>query len=349
MRLWCSYEKNISTHNAYPKCDNKGEWLRQARFRWNNVSANTDMHITGLSDSEIKSWSGKKGFYEKSEPETLDNCKKLSGKFCLFGSWWTGHYGHTLHDNLPIYEKLKKELPNDVTFLIPNYGVTKELLLLLSDEWATRIKEFKLKQNYEIDGEVFFFPMDNIGSYWHGIQHHRQAIRDTLCKQEIEVTKEQIVFCPREGDNRNGRGNSKEDQEEIIKIIEKVAKNNGGKYKIFRHKEHPTPALQKEFFKDATIILGVHGTAMTNMLWASRLCSYTQKPLQVIECVGLTDAYKDIEGFQVGNDMGYYSQFNNGMNVSWTHLFYHPINGTFENVRVDLQQIEYVLECAIRA
>lgn len=359
MSLWCSYTRSIETHESYPLIDRDGVWLNGAEFVWNGVSANTDLTLSGKNHNDIvETWTSTKNGYERSilenKPlstppveEHKKETKVLSGRFCLFGSWWPGHYGHTMHDSLPIYEKLKQSLPNNIKFLIPSFGSTSELLKLLDRSWEERIVEFEIGQPVKVNGDVYFYNLDNIGSYWHGIQHHREPIMKTLRKQEENIETENIVFCPREGDNRNGRGNSKNDQEVIIETITKIAKTKGANFKVFRYKEHPTPGLQKEFFKDATVIFGVHGTALTNMLWSSRICSHTQKPLQVIECVGLTDAYIEMDGFQSGNDIGYYSQFNNGMNVKWTHLFYHPICGKFDNVRVNITQIKTTIEKAL--
>jgi hypothetical protein len=217
----------------------------------------------------------------------------------------------------------------------------------MDSSWKEKIVEFDLRKPISVKGMVCFFPYNNMGWVARPLQL-RAAMRQTLCKQEREITKEHIVFCLRSFDNNHGRGNTAESEAEITNLIKRIIKNQKKeiKFSVFRHKEHLTVNSQKDFFKDATIIIGVHGAAMNNMIWSSRFCSHTQKPLQIIEAVGLADLddkNRRIKHQQRGNDVGFYKQLGEGFNVEWRHLNYYPINNTFTHVDVNLNHLRRAL------
>jgi hypothetical protein len=326
-----------------------GIWLTNPAFVWTEIKGLCDMYISGQNPSgEKEIWRSEKQKFFKTNDVDLPLDNEITGKFCLFVGLHMGHYGHAAHDHLPIYETLRRDLDDDVKFLIPKTGTTYEVLTSMDSSWKEKIVEFDLCKPVSIKGMVYFFPYRNMGSINGHIKFHREAMRQTLCKQECEITKEHIVFCPRSLDNHHGRGNTAESEAEITNLIKIIIKNQKKeiKFSVFRHKEHPTPNLQKDLFKDATIIIGVHGTAMTNMIWSSRFCSHTQKPLQIIEAVGLADLYdknRRIKHQQRGNDLGYYKQFGEGFNVEWRHLNYYPINNTFKHVDVNLNHLRRAL------
>ena len=136
---------------------------------------------------------------------------------------------------------------------------------------------------------------------------------------ETETTnnREHIIFCPRVGETADhGRLNTEEGIEKIKQLIESIIKECGKpiNFSVFTNKnsngDFLTVQEQKDFFKTATIILGIHGTALTNMMWADRLADYKSPPLQIIEIVGDTTArnknHPQIEPWQNGNDCGYW-------------------------------------------
>ena len=68
-----------------------------------------------------------------------------------------------------------------------------------------------------------------------------------------------------------------------------------------------------------------------------------QMPIKIIEGIGLSEEYKNYSDFQNGNDDGYYRLFAEGFNVKWRHFFQHPINNKFNEVYIDLKNIENAL------
>lgn len=286
--------------------------------------------------------------YKETTSSKFETTKTLTGNFCLFIGFSSYHYGHNTHDNIPIFQTLKTQLPPDTKFLIPEDNrILKEQLILIDPEWLDRLVEYPVTTPIQINGSVNFLchAEYKLPHSFNHVRNYRADLRRALNKHEQITKQEHIIFCPRINDNGNGRGNSQSQIDEIIKTIESVCtrSNIDAKISIFKHEEYRTVSEQRRFFKDATVIIGIHGTALTNMLWADRFSSYTQKPLQIIEGVGLTEAYKQYAHFQDTNDNGYHRLFADGFNVQWRHFFCHPKNNTFKEVDIDLENIKNAL------
>lgn len=353
------YPKLYSSYNPFKSQDQKrftGEWLKDAVFYCKNFNGYGEIEIIGdaldQKNKHIILSNPPHSNFSITESKKFNTQNQLTGKFCLFIGFAPNHYGHFLHDNLPIFETLRKQLPKDVLFLIPNdHKVVQKLLSLVDAEWIDRIKCFDSRRPTSVSGETYFANLaeTKLPHTFRHLSDYRHDLRKTLNQHEKPTDQEHIVFCPRFGDNNNGRSNSLEQQKDILSAIKQTCnyKNFYPKISVFKHKEHKTPELQKKFFETASIIIGVHGTALTNMIWSNRISSFTSKPLQVIEGVGLTEAYLNYPDFQKWNDLGYYRLFAGGFNVEWRHFLYHPLNSNFKNLNIDISNIQRALEDAI--
>lgn len=353
------YPKLYSSYNPFklqaPKTF-KGEWLKDPVFHCKNFNGYGEMDIIGdtvdQKNRHIILSNAPHSNFSTTESKKFNAQNKLTGKFCLFIGFMPNHYGHFLHDNLPIFEMLRQQLPKDVKFLIPNeHKLIQKLLLLIDPEWAHRIELFNSRHSVSIFGDVYFanFAETKLPHTFRHLSDYRGDLRKALQKHEKATDQEHIIFCPRFGDNNNGRSNSPQQQKDIFSIIQQTCNshNFNAKISVFKHEEHKTPELQKKFFETATIIIGVHGTALTNMIWSSRMSSFSAKPLQVIEGIGLTEAYLNYPDFQKCNDLGYYRLFAEGFNVDWRHFLYHPSNSNFKNLHIDILNIQRALEDSI--
>ena len=100
------------------------------------------------------------------------------------------------------------------------------------------------------------------------------------------------------------------------------------------------------------MIIGVHGTALTNMLWASRIADKNKPKLQVIECTGNTTAHEQAKftsdtGFQKTNDSGYWQQFGNHFNVQFHHLFFNPTNLGYKYIEINQHHLTQAINAAL--
>lgn len=345
-----------STHNRGVSSKRKkllkGDWYENAVF---NVTSNVrygELEFIGdtehTKNKKIILQNKPNSIYLEEKGSKFPTTNTYQGNFCLFVGFFMNHYGHNLHDNIPVFQMLKNTLPSDTLFLIPkHHDVLKDLLTSIDREWCDKLVEYSEKTPILITGKTYFIchAKNELPHSDHHLSDYRDHLRKTLNRSEKITHQEHIIFCPRINDNEHGRGNSKEQIVQIENLIKSVCetKNVNAKISTFYHEQNKTISEQKNFFKDSTIILGLHGTALTNMIWSDRFSSYTQKPLQIIEGIGLSEAYKNYSDFQNGNDDGYYRLFAEGFNVKWRHFFYHPINNKFNEVYIDLKNIENAL------
>lgn len=353
------YPTLYSSYNPFKTQDQEritGEFFKNAAFYCKNFLGYGEMEIIGdTSDQKNKHVilsSPPDSNFSTTQSKKFNAQNVLTGKFCLFIGFFQNHYGHFLHDNLPIFEMLRRKLSKDTKFLIPyEHKTAQKILSLVDPEWTSRIQLFDSRHPVSVSGETYFVNLaqTKLPSKFHHLSDYREDLRRALQKHEKIQNQECIVFCPRLGDNKNGRTNEPQQQKQILSMIRKTcsSKNFNAKISIFKHEDHKTPEQQKKFFENASIIIGVHGTALTNMIWSNRMSSFNSKPLQVIEGVGLTEAYLNHPGVQQWNDLGYYRLFAEGFNVDWRHFFYHPSNLNFKNTYINISNIQRALEDSI--
>lgn len=345
-----------STHNrGIPDGNEKsltGDWYENAVF---NVTSNLgygELEFIGdtkqTKNKKIALQTQPHSIYSEEIQTKFSTTNTFEGNYCLFIGFCLHHYGHNLHDNIPVFQMLKNTLPNDTLFLIPkHHDLLKNMLIAIDSKWNNKFVEYDEKTPTSINGKTYFIchAKNKLPHSAYHLKDYRDELRKTLNRSEKITNQEHIIFCPRINDNKHGRSNSNEQIIEIENLIKSVCetKNVNAKISTFYHEQYKTISEQKNFFKDSTIILGLHGTALTNMIWSDRFSSYTQKPLQIIEGIGLSEAYKNYPDFQNGNDDGYYRLFAEGFNVKWRHFYYHPINNKFNEVYIDLKNIENAL------
>ena len=186
--------------------------------------------------------------------------------------------------------------------------------------------------------------------WWQSPKLYGKYLRQGLLKEYGQTInrgdREKIIFCPRIPTLANhGRCNNPDQMQKIENLIKDIASKHSKPtaVKIFHHEQGGktlTAKEQKKIFKTGTIIIGIHGTAMTNMAWTERAVDFSLAPLQVIESVGNTTLRNmddpPIEPWQPRNDLGYWNQFSNNFNISWRHLFYSPLPGAKNAKIVDM-------------
>lgn len=297
---------------------------------------------------------------EKSQSVDIE----LDGDHILVQNTWMGHYGHNAHDNLGRFEFFRQLLNSNIKFILTEYEselhkTTLQQLYCLNDFYKDNVVFLPPKKTLKINGSLFQAERESV--HWFDeskmyCKYLRTGLREQI-KTDTNNNREHIIFCPRVGETAShGRLNTEESIKQIKQLIESIIKEHDKPidFSVFTNKNsngYPlTVQEQQDFFKTATIILGIHGTALTNMMWADRLADYELPPLQVIEIVGNTTAknknHPQIEQWQHGNDCGYWHQFGNHFNTNWQHIFFDkiPEREDFQFVDIDM----YLLEKALK-
>ena len=303
--------------------------------------------------------------YSSEKPASIDI--ELYENYALVQNTWMGHYGHNAHDNLGRFEFFRQLFNNNIKFIVTEYEpgrhvTTLNQLYCLNTFYKDNVIFLPPGKTLKINGSLLqaerepFHWFDESKMY---CEYLRTGLREQI-KTGASNNREHIIFCPRLGETAShGRLNTEENIKQTKQLIESIVKEHDKPidFSVFTNKnpkgDPMTVQEQKDFFKTATIILGIHGTALTNMMWADRLADYESPPLQIIEITGNTTdrnkCYPQIEPWQHGNDCGYWHQFGNRFNTNWQHIFFSktPEREDFRFVDFDMNLLEKALKNAI--
>jgi hypothetical protein len=293
---------------------------------------------------------------------------ELHGNYAIVQNTWMGHYGHNAHDNLGRFEFFRQLFNNKIKFIITEYepgrhATTLNQLYCLNSFYKDNVIFLPPEKTLKINGLLFQAEREPV--HWFDeskmyCEYLRTGLREQI-KTDTNNNREHIIFCPRVGETAShGRLNTAENIKQTKQLIESIAKEHDKPidFSVFTNKnprgDPMTVQEQKDFFKTATIILGIHGTALTNMMWADRLADYKSPPLQIIEIVGNTTARNknnpQIEPWQYGNDCGYWHQFGNHFNVNWQHIFFDkkPERKDFKFVDINMNLLEKAIKNVLK-
>jgi hypothetical protein len=303
--------------------------------------------------------------YSTEKSSTIDI--ELYGNYAIVQNTWMGHYGHNAHDNLGRFEFFRQLFNNKIKFIVTEYEsgrhvTTLQQLYCLNPFYKDNVIFLPPEQTLKINGLLFQAEREPI-HWFDESKMYCEYLRIGLSEQiktHAKNNREHIIFCPRVGETAaHGRLNTEENIKQTKQLIELIVKEHDRSidFSVFTNKNSNGDPLtvqeQKDFFKTATIILGIHGTALTNMMWADRLVDYKSPPLQIIEITGNTTArnknHPQIEPWQCANDCGYWHQFGNHFNTNWQHVFFNkmPERQDFRFVDFDMNLLEKALKNAI--
>lgn len=304
--------------------------------------------------------------YSTEKPTTIDI--ELHGNYAIVQNNWMGHYGHNAHDNLGRFEFFRQLFNNKIKFIITEYEpgrhvTTLQQLYCLNPFYKDNVIFLPPEQTLKINGLLFQAEREPV--HWFDeskmyCEYLRVGLSEQI-KTHAKNNREHIIFCPRVGETAShGRLNTEESIKQTKQLIKLIVKEHDKPidFSVFTNKnsngDTMTVQEQKDFFKTATVILGIHGTALTNMMWADRLADYKSPPLQIIEIVGNTTArnknHPQIEPWQYGNDCGYWHQFGNHFNINWQHIFFDkkPERQDFKFIDIDMNLLEKAIKNALK-
>lgn len=350
-----SIDKNLVSFKKIDKMAPSIELIQNAIFKWqiNNIKGLTARERSGFQPLTI---------YDKEAGTQINH--ELEGNFVLIQNFFLGHYGHNMHDSLGMFEYMRQTFGNQVKFIITGYNnkvhkTTIEQLECVSSDYKDQIIYLPPDKVTRIKGNLILLSKS---IPWHQSpklygKYLCNGLNELHKKNTTKKPQEKIIFCPRFNNGaKHGRCNNPDQIEKIENMLKDLASKNSTPTEVsvfIREKDDREPLTikeQKDFFKKGTIIIGIHGTALVNMVWAERASNFSLAPLQVIECTGNTSAKKlyhpQIKPWQSGNDLGYWPEFSNNFNISWKHIFYSIIKGRNDAKLVDIPLV--YLEKAIR-
>ena len=308
--------------------------------------------------------------HEPHQLNFLDNTQdhqadiNLSGEFAIIQNVFMGHYGHNIHDNLPRFECLRQKFDNKIKFIVTEmaegmHETTIQQLRLVHPFYRFNTIALPANKTLKINGALHLVRATT--HHWiHESKVYPKYMVKGLAERDSEsIDHEHIIFCPRVSSlASHGRCQTDQDINKTINTIKHVisAQEKPVKFSVFKHVDDAgferTIREQREFFRSATVIIGVHGTALTNMVWASRIADKNKPKLQVIECTGNTTAHEQLRfttdtGFQKINDTGYWQQFGNHFNVQFHHLFFSPTNLEYKYIEINQHHLTQAINVAL--
>lgn len=304
--------------------------------------------------------------YSTQKPKNIDI--ELNGNYALVQNFWMGHYGHNAHDNLGRFEFFRQLFNNKIKFIVTEYEpgrheTTLQQLYCLNSFYKDNVIFLPPEKTLKINGLLFQAEREPAAGFTESkmyCEYLRIGLNEQI-KTHKKNNKEHIIFCPRVAEtSAHGRCNTEENIHKTKELIESIIKRHDKpiNFSVFTNKKSNGDLMtiheQKDFFKSATTIIGIHGTSLTNMMWADRLANYELPPLQIIEVVGNTTTNKknhpQIKKCQPGNDCGYWHQFGNHFNTNWQHIFYDKISERedFRFVDIDMNLLEKAIKNALK-
>lgn len=287
------------------------------------------------------------------EPTNVKNTTRLYGKYAIVHFPQIGHHAHDLFDFFPRIEfhRRTKNIDHDITYILLDQphrnryvtGTVERLQLLDHAYKQCHIMIMPVGATWTITGELHLFTDQNECNLFHSCKRYSQYVNQL---GEKTIPSQDVIYVPRyKHDTRHSRYQSDKDIQTIESLLHDMF---GKRSKTFNYKQNNTPAAQKSFFSSASLIIGCHGTGMSNMIWPSRGRT-NDNPLQVIEitgCTTLADQFEDKHGnrpsIQRGNDTALWMKYS-GLNIQHHHMFHNWLNVN------DLGEISVNIETLVSA
>jgi hypothetical protein len=292
---------------------------------------------------------------------------ELDGNYAIVQNTWMGHYGHNNFDNLGRFEYFRQLFKNNIKFILTEYGpglhkTTLQQLYCLNSFYKDNVIFLPPKKILKINGSLFQAEREPV-HWFDESKMYCEYLRIGLSEQiktSSKTNKEHIIFCPRvSATSSHGRLNTEDGIQKTKQLIESIIRQYDKpiEFSIYTEKnsngDRMTVQEQRNFFKSATIMIGIHGSALSNMVWADRLADYNSPRLQIIEIVGNTTArnknYRHLGPWQHGNDCGYWHQYGNHFNTNFQNIFYEklPEREDFKFVDINMKLLAKAIKTAL--
>mmetsp|Transcript_30610 Transcript_30610/g.45296 ORF Transcript_30610/g.45296 Transcript_30610/m.45296 type:complete len:505 (+) Transcript_30610:98-1612(+) len=282
------------------------------------------------------------------------------GEYVSFVGWMWGHYGHSTHDNLPWFAYVHEMgVRNDqVKFILLDTMHAKEILTTLDPDLAANRVVWVQKDE--------FVQVQNGGSIT-TIQHMKHRNDDprfmdflrswSARARDRSSRRNKVIYYDRRNpfDTMNQRYMRPDIEEQLFQKIKEGLKkfhrteelvtfnglvkddDNDGELRRMTVEE------QFELFKDATTIIGPHGSGLSgNLLWTNPSPKSCADRVKVLEFIGDTKTSKNTSPMGNGEYISHW-EYLRGWPFDYHHILYEP-ESTQTGLVVNLDRVEEALE-----
>ena len=291
----------------------------------------------------------------------------LQGNYITFASWFTGNYGHFLHDHLPLIAWLREILHPTVKLLLLYHARHEEILEALDPFFvADRIEWIQRRELVQIIGGHFTVlrfeqtphrtiqTVESLGRWLNEVHPGKRLIGSSR----------KVIYYSRGGsaDTHHGRIVEESHEADVIALIQTKMEENKRPEELIifnGQKDGETMKIrdQLELFRSASTVIGPHGSGLANVLWMdSNTASASNANAKSTSC---SDGPKVLE-FLLGPDSAqvhppcrecrgvpftrtYYHLFSTIPWVSYNHLLYAS-NSTVATTYVHLRALGIALD-----
>jgi hypothetical protein len=214
-------------------------------------------------------------------------------------------YGHCLHDIIPklMHEDLQSEY--DVIYTCGS-SVLKSLL----DLFEIKFDRVQILNEDIVEIETDEICIENCNGF-----HIRDKEKIKLLKKQIDTIiakkyepeiSNRLIYCSRSGTNvTNKRRMCQENEEEIIRLLKTFCNTNNLVFTFFNGQEDTQTMShinQLKLFSEAKIVVGPHGTAMSNIIYLNPnnncdICEFTSGTEVVVHGGSFVKHYNALYGF----------------------------------------------------
>ena len=360
---WCTLSPCLTVTNTTQRVTevpNFEKWVSMKQQNWSTTFApllfehTGEMHWyaptkTSLNALYLRNATHGFKYKEYIKPlQTQNGCEhwvNVSGNTLLWMSFHYNNYGHWIHDNAPAIIALLDILGSSVSWVALPYSQ-------LSMEWLCWFDPALLERViYYPPGKVIcsnsttLIPLNKHGE---SAQDWRSPASMSLLNQrahELHYPTEglqqkeplKIIFASRNSKTvKHGRALINEPQV-LDSIRQMMELYNRDEELVIYDGDGVTYDDQFDLFSKAAMIMGPHGSAMSNVLW-SRGHRGCQKPVDVIEFVGSMNSGPQIQG-------AYHGYYGLEGSVPWVnyHMLTFQNNSTREETSVSISDVESAL------
>ena len=252
-------------------------------------------------------------------------------------------YGHCLHDVIPklMHEDLQSEY--DVI-----YNCGSPVLTSLLELFEIKFNKVQILNEVPVEIEVNEICIENCNGF-----HLRDKEKIRLLKNQIDkITAKKykpeisnrLIYCSRSGINvKHKRRMCEENEEEIIRLLKTFCNANNLVFTFFNGQEDLQTAShinQLKLFSEAKIVVGPHGTAMSNIIYLNpnnncSICEFTSGTEAVVHgCGSFVKHYGSLYGFLPEELFKYYLiPFSKGSTVSTTKIDTNNLKEFFSQIK----------------
>mmetsp|Transcript_624 Transcript_624/g.982 ORF Transcript_624/g.982 Transcript_624/m.982 type:complete len:459 (-) Transcript_624:249-1625(-) len=291
-------------------------------------------------------------------PPTVSGKKtQLKGDFITFAAWYWGRYGHATHDSLPWFAYLKEMADHNnnnsnLKYILLDVRNAKDIIQTTDPEFAAnRVVWAETDELFEIEGSVTTLDMPRT-------RENNPRMMDYLRlwmqkgQNRTYTGDGKIIYYDRRNhkDTIAGRHVRQDIEDELLIRIHQAMKKHGRKEELVifnglrnRTGDSLTAKDQFQIFKDATTIIGPHGSGMSgNLLWTNPNPESCDKRVKVLEFIGDKNTAKETSPNRREPYISHWPWMR-GWPFEWHHMLYEQTSKR-KSLVINLEEFSETLD-----